>query len=261
MKLPGKGTIASNAIALVFLLFLYVGDVIDFVRARAAEVAAMQQLPNVGFAIAVLAVSVAVAIVVLLAMRRGAPSDSKAFRLLPIVAVVAIFIDLFVLSVDAPIMSSPEHMKTMLQAFARVAHERSTYEHVASSERDLYDAVKEFGAPPYLVKGEPVEAFAIQRRDNCEGPVAEAPGAAVGTFLYCVSKDKKTAWVTVVGLPYEERFGNPKVVSAGGAPLFAIVTPQIPEQAEPPEGPAGDLEPLPDAGDPSAVLMPIDGGL
>lgn len=255
MKLPGKATLATNVIALAFLLFLYVGDLVDYLRAQRAEVSAFGKPPNVLFAALVLAAVTGVLVLLTLKLMQGVEAKNRVFRLLPIVAVVSIFIDLFVLSVDDTLINPADQMSLALQLFGKTASERGTASQVPSTDRDLADIVKEFGAPPYLLRGQPAPAFTIQRRENCEGPVGEAPGAQVGTFLYCVAADKRTAWVTLVALPYEERFGVAKVLSRDGRPMVAIVTPLVPEELDLSEGEADpDVPPF------EKLPMLVDGG-
>lgn len=232
MKLPGRATLAANVVALGFLLFLYAGDLYDYTRAQTAEVSAMVKMPNIAFAGAVVVLTIALTVFALLTMAKNSPKDHRAYRLLPILAVVAMFVDLFVLSADTSMISPPDQTTLTLQMLARAATERSGTEAVASAERDIKDLLKELGAPPYLIRGKPAESYSLQYRENCDGPIEDAPGAQVGTFLYCVSKTKKEAWITVVALPYEARFGSPQVFSKDGRAMVAIVTPKIESSGE-----------------------------
>lgn len=251
MKLPGKATVATNVLALLFLAYLYVGDVLDYGRALTAEASALHKLPNVIFASLVLATTGAVVVMLAVKLTRGADAADRVFRLLPIVAVVALFVDLFVLSADDAVINPPDQAAVALQMFTEAASARSTANQVPTSERDLTDLLKDLGAPPYLLKGKPATAYSLSRRDNCTGPVEEAPGVQVGTFIYCVAPDRKSAWVTVMALPYEERFGVPRVLSRQGVSLVTLVRPPTPGQ---PELPADSLsfDQLPN---------PIDGGV
>jgi hypothetical protein len=49
-----------------------------------------------------------------------------------------------------------------------------------------------------------------------------------------VAPGRKGAWVTLVGLPAERRFGMPDVVSMGGEPRFLLVEPSPPGEASGP---------------------------
>ena len=110
----------------------------------------------------------------------------------------------------------------------------------------LRPVVEELGQPPYLVRGERARAFSLQVRQNCDGPVAEAPGMAVGTLLYCVAPGKERAWVSLVGLPAGVRFGLPAVYSTEGVPYGVLV--QEPGPPEPiPDGVLPFDLPAPDA--------------
>lgn len=228
MKLPGKPTLIANTVLLALVLFLYVADVWDWMRARTAEVSAMPQLPRAGYAGLVLGATLACLLVTLYGMFTDKPKEFRGYRLLPIVAIIGLFVDLFVLSVDTLPVPSPHQAAIILDAFAREASARSGPDQVVDDNGALSDIMKDFNAPPYLVRGKPAEGWTLQIRHNCEGPVLDAPGAQVGTLLYCVSKDRKQAWVSLVALPFEERFGSPRVMTQKGVPLAVVVEP-IPE--------------------------------
>ncbi|MFL5319389.1 MAG: hypothetical protein ACJ790_07010 [Myxococcaceae bacterium] len=254
MKLPGRGTLIANAALLALVLWLYVADVYDWARARTADVSALTELPRVGYASFIL---VATAISVgffLYGIFKDRPPNFRGYRLLPIVAIVGLFVDLFVLSADELPMPPADQTMLVLHSLARSASERSTPEHVLVSDRELADLVKDFGQPPYLVKGKRAEAFTVQRRMDCDGPIKEAPGAQVGTFLYCVSKDQTRAWLTVVGLPVEQHFGVPAVITRQGEILGAVVEAETPSE-EPGEEPGeqGGPELTGDAGSAAPV--------
>jgi hypothetical protein len=93
------------------------------------------------------------------------------------------------------------------------------------------------------VRGQPTSEYTLQVRRDCEGPVRSAAGLQPGTFIYCVAPERKGAWITLVGLPAEQRFGLPDVISVHGEARFLLVQPSSPEPASDEGAPFRDLGP------------------
>jgi hypothetical protein len=232
MTLPSRKTLLGNALSLAALAWIYGGDLSDALRARGAEVSALTALPSpVGPAV-VLALAAIATAVVIGGLARGRGEGFKGYRLLPILLVGSLFVDLVLAESRVP-LASLDIASMSLQRFHQLAQALATEQAVPDDPRVLQPLLEELGRPPYLVHGEPVEAYALQVRKDCEGPVREAPGVRPGTLLYCVAPERKGAWVTLVGLPAERRFGEPAVLSAGGEPRFLLVRP-LPRDEEPP---------------------------
>lgn len=228
-----------NAAALLLLLVLFGGDVVDALRARSAPVAALLLPPNLGFAIAALVVGFATAGVSAWGWWRGREDDFRGYRLLPIAVSVLVFLDLFVLNEDRP----PYHSHEVVAAALSHLEQRAIYlgeaGRVVSSRAPLEPILAELGAPPYLHHGARIPAWTLVVRSGCTGPLLEADGLAAGTLVYCVAQDETRAWLTAVGLPWNERFGAPQVVTSPKGVLLGVVEPA------PPPAPAHGLEALP----------------
>ncbi|RKH02700.1 hypothetical protein [Corallococcus carmarthensis] len=235
MNGPSRKSLLVNVVCLGALGWIYGGDLSDALRARTAEVSALLTPPSavraslvLGFAGVGLAVFVA-------GLLRKKPEGFKGYRLLPILLVVALFLDLVVAEGRTP-LDSPELGAVALQRFQGEAQKLATEAAVPSRAQVLQPLVDALGAPPYLERGVPVPAYTLQVRMECEGPVRDAPGTRPGTLLYCIARDGKQAWVTLVGLPSEVRFGVPAVLSQRGEPRVAAVHARIPEENDVIEG-------------------------
>jgi hypothetical protein len=229
MKLPSPKTVVANAACLLVLLWLYGGDLLDGVRAQSADVSAFLTPPRVTWPVVVLVITLGVLGVVLWGLLRERPEGFKGYRLLPIVLVCALFVDLVLMESQVPLGAEDVALMSLSQ-FEQRAQSLVNGPTVPSNPAVLRPVLEQMGQPPYLVRGARAEAWSLQVRENCDGPVREAPGLEVGTFIYCVTPDRKLAWVTLVGLPVGERFGRPAVITEDGEPHVAIVQPVLPEQ-------------------------------
>ncbi|PTL78465.1 hypothetical protein [Vitiosangium sp. GDMCC 1.1324] len=239
MKLPTYKTLLANAACLLTLGWLYGGDLRDALRARSAEVSAFLAPPPVVWPSLVLAATAVALGTVLWGVSRDRAEGFKGYRLLPILLVSALFFDLVLAESQMPLRSE-DLAALALSQFQEKASALARGQTVPSDPAVLEPLLKELGAPPYLVRGVPARAWSLQVRQECQGPVQEAPGLAVGTLIYCVAPGRGSAWVSLVGLPAGERFGLPSVLSVEGQPHVAIVRPALPEEREAPE--AGEEE-------------------
>lgn len=241
MKLPAFKTFLSNVLCLAALVWIYGGDLLDAFRARSAEVSAFLAPPPVVWPAVVLVAMGGVLSVVLWGVGRGRGEDFKGYRLLPILLVTALFFDLVLLEDQVPLR--PEDVASMsLSHFQERAQALVNGRIVPSDPAVLRPLVEELGQPPYLVRGTRAQAWSLQVRQECQGPVKEAPGLEAGTLIYCVAPGRETAWVTLIGLPAGTRFGPPSVLSVEGEPHVVVVQPILPEEGEAgapaPEAPA-----------------------
>lgn len=251
MKLPSRKTVLGNVLALGAIAWIYGGDLTDALRARSAEVAAFLAVPSPVRPAVVLALAALATAVVAWGLARGRDEGFKGYRLLPILLVGALFVDLVLAESRVP-LDSTDVASMSLKRFHQLAQELTSETAVPDDPRVLQPLLEELGRPPYLVRGEPLTAWALQVRKDCEGPVREAPGVRPGTLLYCVAPERKGAWVTLVGLPAGERFGDPAVLSARGEVRFLLVRPIPPDEEPQPEAfrdaPPPEPAPGPDAG-------------
>jgi hypothetical protein len=257
MTLPSRKTLLANGLSLIALGWIYGGDLVDALQARSAEVAAFTALPSVTRPALVLVLGAVATLVVAWGLLRRQQEGFKGYRLLPILVVGALFADLVFAESRVP-LDSTDVASMALQRFQQAAQPLTTREVVPADPRALQPLLAGLGAPPYLVRGEKLSAYSLQVRENCEGPVREAPaGTRPGTLFYCVAPERKGAWVTVVGLPAETRFGLPAVLSVGGEARFVLVRPQEAEEG----GDGEDGAPLRDvSGPPEAPGAPDGGG-
>jgi hypothetical protein len=230
------GTLAFNAAATALLAWLYSGDVYDGLRARTAEVSAFADVPNIGFAAAALVATLVGAGVTVAGALRKRDGSWKGYRVVPVLAVLILFVDLFVLSVEKVPMGAPDRVALAISALAQHATDGSSPEGVLASKEALEEFVKSLGPPPLLVRGAPRARWELSLRANCTGPAADLAGEAPGTLVYCVAADRQHAWVSAVAFPREQRFGPPGVFTVGGVPFSAEVLPLPSEAADDGEG-------------------------
>jgi hypothetical protein len=159
---------------------------------------------------------------------RGRGRDFKGYRLLPIVTVVALFVDVFAFSADAWPPPAWERGAWALGTVGRKAQALASQRGALPTAEELRPLIAELGPPPYRVRGAPLGAFSLQPRERCDGPALEPAGAQAGTLLYCVAADGRKGWLSLVGLPAEVVHGAPAVVSTQGRPLALEVNPSAP---------------------------------
>ncbi len=239
---PTNGAFVGALSSFGVLLALYGAELADWVRLQSAQVAALSRAPRPWLAVPVLLLAVGGAGLYAWALRARKPVSFPGYRLLPISLVVALFVDVLVLSSAAVPVSSPDQTAVALALLQRNLMSQ-TQGTVITEPARLRPLVKELGAPPYFVNGEPVEEWNLQVRTGCEGPVGEAPGVAPATLIYCVSKDRRIAWITVVSLPVEQRFGPPGMFGRNGnVQMVPVLDPRTFEE-EAPEGSPGERAP------------------
>ncbi|MEN9799153.1 MAG: hypothetical protein RL653_2849 [Pseudomonadota bacterium] len=226
---------AGNAAAGGLLALLYGGDVVEHVRIQAAEVYAVAAPPVLPFAVGVLGLLACGAGAAVFGLARRLGPSWRGYRLLPILAVLALFLDLFVLHGDADRMPSDEKLHAQLQALAEAATHGSGEQRVLEDARELQALLGELGRPAYLVRGEPVQGFRLEIQTGCSGPRPPPAGSAVGTLLYCVEVGGQQAWISAQALPVESVSGAAAAFTRQGGLITARVTPAPPRPAREPE--------------------------
>jgi hypothetical protein len=243
MKLAAsRKTLLINGACLLLVAWLYGGDLRDASLARSSEVSAFSSLPPLIPPAVVLTLGVLALGVVVWGLLRRRGDDFKGYRLLPIVLVGGLFVDLILLESRSP-LSATDIASMSLQSFHGMAQEQATPDGVPADPASLRPLLEKLGKPPYLVRGQPTSEYTLQVRQDCEGPVRSASGLQPGTFIYCVAPERKGAWITLVGLPAEQRFGLPDVLSVGGEARFLVVQPAVPEPLDTGEDAFRDLGP------------------
>jgi hypothetical protein len=217
----------------------------------------MLEAPNIGWAIAGLCAGLACASLLAFGFVKKQPPPWRGWRVAPIVAIVIAFIDFFVLSSSKLPFVSADVAASALHHFAESISEQSRPNLVADDPQKLEPFTVELGQPPYLLHGERPKRYALEVRRDCDGPAEDRQSAAAGTLIYCVAKDRKQGWVTVVGLPAEAKFGPPALLSRGGHVEAVRAAAPEPESAEEPTPTPLDREPPePTGGDAFPFIAP-----
>jgi len=233
---PTRATVVVNVASLAVLVWLYAGDLLDYRQAKLAPLSAMTSLPRAGYAAGALVLAAAAAGVAVHGLVRGAPEGFRGYRLLPIVLVVVLFVDLFILtSAQGPVMPPAEQVNAAMGALADAARARARHSSVLDPHL-LEQLVPAMGAPPYLAHGQRVDHYVLSLRTDCAHAVDEASGAAAGTVFFCAAPGGRVGWLTVVGLPAGALFGEPQVFSVGGrVRAWEVQVPPADEGDAPPE--------------------------
>ncbi|MFT3838532.1 MAG: hypothetical protein QM723_16260 [Myxococcaceae bacterium] len=244
-----KGYLAVSAVSLLLLGWLYGGDVSDALAARNAEVAAFAEPPSLGFALLVLAATLAGAVATIYGAVKKKTGSWRGYRLMPIIVVLVLFVDLVFLSASRSPLGSADRSFSTLTLLTNQANLAATATRVPRGD-ELQPLMQPLDPPAYLVKGERPKSWRLVERQNCSGPADDAKGEPLGTVIYCTAADGKQAWFSLVALPVEVRFGSPKVMTRGGTVMAGLVTTHAepgPEDAD--EEPSSDgLKMVPDGG-------------
>lgn len=219
-----------QAACAVFLVWLYVGDLLRLLRAPFAEVAVLHELPSVPLSLVGSAVAVTFAVTLVLARRR--PAGWRPRRLAVIAAVLLIFVDFLVLasrrSTELPELELAGALNEVTEALNR----RSTLERVPTDPRGVDQELSALGPVPLFVRGARVPKWSLEVRRGCTAP--DPRPAAPGTFVYCVTPDATRGWVTVSATEGAATFGAPGVIGLR-PPWVGEVTLAEPPPPEPPE--------------------------
>lgn len=221
MKLPPRTVWIPAAVSFVLLAVVFGSDLVDAWRVRVHEVSAMPTPPKALFAAGTLLFALGAGALFLQAAARHQDATARAYRMLPILGVVALFVDLFVL-VDEELAAPAAHTARAARAFADALHTPD-----GALERDpgaLSAIAQRLGAPQYLVNGKRPEAFRVEVRAPCDGPADDRGSTPAGTLLVCFSGDARRAWVSAVTLPHHVRFGAPQMLTIDGTLVFATAT-------------------------------------
>lgn len=234
---PSRALLVVNLVALLLLLWIWGSDIVAHFQIQRSEVSAVIDPPVLWLAVVVVLLAIVFAGVVVFGVRAGRGPDFKGYRLLPILFLLAGFLTLFVLGESRSPFKPADQAAVALHIFSRAATELGGEGPVPADASQLDPLVKELGAPPYYVRGEPVPHYSLQIRQDCEGPIGDAPGARPGTILYCVARDRRVAWVTLVGLPFEEDYGEAEVFSRrGNVQVWSVGQAAEPSAEEQPDG-------------------------
>lgn len=209
-----RAPLIVRALLLLFMGWLYGGDVIRWVEAQRAEVSALDELPRLWLGL--LGSAVTLGGVWVLVQARKQPPTWRGSRLLTIAALGVLFLDFVVLNSRRTPLTSTEQAVIAVQYLAEAASRESGTDVVLRDPGALQAIAAQLGQVPFFVKGERVPSWNVELRERCAGPAGDAGSARVGTLIYCVSADRALAWVTLVGTPFGEVFGPRGVISTEG---------------------------------------------
>jgi hypothetical protein len=196
---------------LLFLGWLYGGDLLRWIEAQGAEVSALSELPRLWLSLLGCAVTIGGVVIVVLA--RTKPANWAPLRLLTIATVSLLFLDFVVLNSRRSPLTPDDQTALAVQFLSESASREAGTEAVPRDPQLLASFLEGLGSVPYFVKGERVPAWKVELRERCPGPASEAGQASVGTLIYCVSTDRKQAWVTAVATAQGQVFGPRGVFS------------------------------------------------
>lgn len=230
MKPLRVGQVVARGGLLLFLAWLYGGDLLRWVQAQSAEVAALTELPRLWLSLLGLGGALGGGVVLALALARKKPAHWQPLRLLTIGVLSLLCLDFVVLSSRQTLLSPDDQTQLAVQAVAEAANQAAGAEAVPRDPALLQSFVEGLGPVPYFLQGERVGDWKLELRERCAGPAAEPGQATVGTLIYCVAVDRKQAWVTLVGTPSGRVFGPRAIVSTTDAWVGEVhVAPPEPE--------------------------------
>ena len=230
--MKSRVTLLINGLCGLSLAWLYLGDALDSLHARTAEVSAYLEPPNLGFAVAVLLATAVGTGATVLGMVQRRQNNWRGYRLMPIVTVVVLFIDLFLFKASQSPLNASDRTSLTLQTFAEAASAAASVTAVPQNSAELQAMVEQFGSPAYRVNGAPAKAWSVAVRQGCSGPVNARKDEPLGTLFYCVSVDLKAAWISAVTLPVGTYFGAPQLFTQHGELVFSTVNARIPEEPD-----------------------------
>lgn len=215
--------------------WLYLGDLARWIRAQSAEVTALNELPSLPLSIVGSIAALAAAGLLAVGLAQKRPATWRGFRLGPAAGVIILFFDFAVLSSTRSPFSSAEHAQLGVHLLADHASSGANVDGVPRDADLLATVLEDLGPPPFFVHGVRVPQWSIDVREACDGPASDAAGKGPGTLVYCVSRDRRHAYVTLVGVAAPAIFGPPAIVSTS-APWVGQVDALEPEAAPtPPE--------------------------
>ena len=218
-----------------FLTWLYVGDVVRFVRLQSAEVATVGDAPSLVLALlgSVVALGLLGTLGVTVTSRKPAAWRPRSLAL--VVGLGLLFLDFSFLSARRSPQSAEERLLAAVQALTQGANAEASPQSVPRDPALLRSFLDGLGPVPLFQQGERVAPWKVEVRERCTGPALEPGASPPGTLIYCVSGDRHRAWVTLVGTALGQTFGAPAIVAAEGGWLGEVfAAPEPAEEAAPP---------------------------
>lgn len=233
-------SLIGRSLLLLFMGWLYAGDVVRWIQAQSAEVTALAELPRLWLGL--LGTAVTIGGVVVLVQARTRPPTWKGLRLFTIAALSVLFLDFVVLNSRRTPLTTNEQAAMAVQFMAESAEQQSGTKVVLRDPSVLQAIAQDLGEVPYFVKGERVPSWKVELRERCAGPADDVGAAEVGTLIYCVANDRALAWVTLVGTPFGQVFGPRAIVSTKGVWVGEVhLAPEPPPEEDPDSDPDLDF--------------------
>lgn len=200
----------------VFVLWLYPGDLVRYLRAQGAPVAMMAEMPSLTLSLLGTLVALGfTAALILVALKKQSASWRPRVMLLA-ASMFLLFIDFTVLASRRSAITAESRMLLTITTLCDEAERNAAVESVVRDPQLLQSFVANLGAVPLFVEGQRVAGWKVEVRERCAGPALEPGSSSPGTLIYCVSSDRHHAWVTLVGTSLGQTFGAPAVVSTEG---------------------------------------------
>lgn len=234
--------LALRALVLLFALWLYGGDLIRWIRAQSAPVSAFNELPSLALSVLGAACALGGAVVLAIAVAQRKAASWRVLQLLTLSLVSLFFFDFVLLSASRSPLTPPERLLSALQGATDGIQALAVPQGVPRDPALLAEVVDELGAVPLFERGVRVPRWTVELRERCTGPALDTGASGPGTFLYCVSVDRRRAWLTVVGLAPGEVFSEKATAIAGDGWVGEVQAP--PERERPSEPRAPPEQPV-----------------
>lgn len=167
---------------------------------RGAEYAEAAFPPPAVYVAPLFLTAAAVLVAVVLAAR-GADAGHRGFRIAPMLAVITVFLHLFVRESFEPLIAPPAvAVKDTVRFVAAVQALAAQSGLLPTTAEECAPALAGLGRPPYLVRGARLDRYAVVVRWPCTQVDLELDGRPPGTLRLCVSPDRREGVVTGVGL-------------------------------------------------------------
>lgn len=191
----------------VAMLWLYAGDLVLFVQAQGAKVAAVSHVPSLVLSLVGLSIALGYAATLLPRF------EGRSRRLALAIALGLLFVDLTFIASRRVAISPRVRFFEVIQGFAQEASRASAPEGVVRDPRVLRELLPR-GPIPMAIDGVPLKEWKLEVREGCSGPATDVRGATAGTVLYCVASNHQRAWVTLVATAEGQRFGDAALVGS-----------------------------------------------
>jgi hypothetical protein len=212
----------ANGVFAAMMAWVYGRELGVVLAVRTAPAAALRELPSVEVISAGLACALLGLVLVSVGALTRRPASWRGFRVVPIAALLIIFVDFGVLG-SRRLPGSPEQLAQLaVQGVAELAQVSASAEGLPADAGTFAALTADLGPAPYFVHGEGVGSWSVEVRLGCSGPPSAAGTSSPGTIVYCLSVDRRRAWVAAVGLKEGQRTGAPALVSSED-PYLAVV--------------------------------------